>query len=401
MDRINLQDASFGKDEINEAVDSLRSTQVVMGSKCRNFETKWSKWQNIKNSVFVNSGSSANLLIISLLKSKRASYQLKNGDEILVPAVTWSTTLAPIIQLGLKPVLVDVDPKTFNISIDSCQKVLTPKTKGIFAVHLLGNPVHLDQIRDFCQTHNLLLLEDACEAIGAKWNKIKVGNFGVASSFSFMFAHHMTTIEGGMICTQNKDDANVIKANRAHGWIREFDKSSKNKIIKSEKPRNDKFYFWDMGYNLRPTEINASFGIHQLNKIDHFIRIRKRNFELYMNELKKFENSIQFQELEDVNKSERSNFAFGFYFKDPSFIREDFLNYLDRNHIESRPLVAGNLLRNGFFSLYCDNSSYPVQLPVADLIHDNGLYLPNHQNLSEKDIKYITQTIIKYMKDNN
>ncbi len=395
MKKIRLQEVSYGKREIKEALESLNSTQLTMGKKCRLFELEWNKWQKSKYSTFVNSGSSANLIIISLLRSKRGNYKLKQDDEILVPSVTWSTTLFPIIQLGLKPVLVDVNPKTFNVSVESCEHALTQNTKAVFVVHLLGNPCNMDKIIDFCQSNNLLIIEDCCEAPGAKWNEEKVGNFGIASSFSYMFAHHMTTIEGGMVCCKTELDNKIINANRAHGWIREFTEKQKQEILDELQPDDDRFLFWDLGYNFRPTEINASFGLHQLKKLDEFINIRNSNFNTYQERLKSISDKIQIQELEDPKKSLRSNFAFGIVIKDKRYSRKALFHHLDKNGIESRPLVGGSLKEHAFYKLYFQTNDH-ISLEVSENIHKNGFYLPNHQGMDERDVEYICNKLLEF-----
>ena len=343
----------------------------------------------------VNSGSSANLLMIQLLMSKRGQYRLSRGDEILVPAVTWSTTLFPIIQLGLKPILVDVDSKTFNISISSCREALSKKTKGIFLVHLLGNPANMEKIMSFCEDRNLLLLEDCCESHGAQWSNDKIGTFGIASSFSYMFAHHMSTIEGGMVSTTDPLNNSIIKASRAHGWVRELNEKEKNKILEDNLNHDKNFLFWDVGFNIRPTEINAVFGICQLEKLDGFIKIRNENFEHYKILTEKLFDKIQIQELESEKKSFRSSFAFGFFIKDTKkFSKIKLINYLKAKGIESRSMVAGNLARHPFYSLYCESPR--VDLATSDKIHDGGIYLPNHQGLTKDDIDYVASKLISF-----
>lgn len=397
MKTIKLQEPSFGKLEVKHALEVLESTQVVMGKKTIEFQKKWGEWLNMPYNTMVNSGSSANLLIMHLLTSKRGNYKLNPGDEIIIPAVTWSTTLFPILQLGLKPVLADVNPKTFNIDVASCQKVLTKKTKAVFIVHLLGNPCNMDEILKFCNENNLILIEDCCEAHGSGWENKKTGTFGIASSFSFMFAHHISTIEGGVVSVKNLHDDSVVKAGRAHGWIREMDTDIKSTIFEESGFDDDRFLFWDTGYNVRPTEISAVFGVDQLEKIDSFIQTREHNFNRYINKLKELQNHIQVQELENPTKSHRSNFAFGFYLKEQNkYSRKALVKHLHENRIESRPLVAGNLARHPFYPLYCEKPN--TELSNADKIHFGGMYLPNHQNLTESDIDYVCEKLTAYFK---
>lgn len=392
---VKLQEPSFGADEIAEALDSLNSTMVVMGEKCRRFESSWNSWQGSGHSVFVNSGSSANLVMIGMLRSRRGPYALEDGDEVLIPAVTWSTTLFPVMQLGLKPVLCDVDPRTFNIDLESCRAALTERTRAIFVVHLLGNPCDMDAITAFAREHDLILLEDCCESHGARWNGTRVGNFGAASSFSFMFAHHISTIEGGMVCTKSDMDYRISKSQRAHGWVREFEPEERREIMETYGADDDRFLFWDIGFNVRPGEINAAFGLHQMEKIDGFIERRRANLELYRAGVAPILDKIQIQEPADSELAWNSNFSFGFYITDPGYKRRDLFAFLSDNGIECRPLVAGNLSRHPYFDLYRDKIRC-MELPNADKIHFNGLYLPNHQGMTAEDVAYVTDRLVEF-----
>tara|TARA_B100000315_G_scaffold257061_1_gene304651 strand:- start:2845 stop:4047 length:1203 start_codon:yes stop_codon:yes gene_type:complete len=395
---IRLQEPSYGENEIKDIINILRSTNVVMGEKTRQFQDNWSKWIDIPYSTMVNSGSSANLLMIQMFISKNGKYRFKKGDEVLVPAVTWSTTLFPIIQLGLNPVLVDVKDDTFNIDVKSCEKAITKRTKALFAVHLLGNPVNIDELTDFCNNNNLIFFEDCCEATGTMWNNKKIGTFGVASSFSFMFAHHISTIEGGVICCKDELDDSIIKASRAHGWIREINEERRQDVINNSEIDSENFLFWDLGYNVRPTEISAILGINELRRIDKYVEIRNQNHEEYKKRLEPLNDKIQIQNLEDQKKSFRSSFSFGFFIKNTAkYPKRKVIEYLNYHRIESRTLLAGNLARHPFYSMYCETPK--VNLINSDKIHHGGLYLPNHQKINNEDINYITDHLISFFSD--
>lgn len=393
--RVGLQVSTFDQKDIDGIHEVLESTMVVMGEKTREFERRWSDWQGSPFSLMVNSGSSANLLITHALVSRRGPYRLEVGDEVLVPAVTWSTTVFPILQLGLKPVLVDVKPDTFNMDVDSCRRAMSLRTRAMFAVHLLGNPAHLDELSEFCGEHRLVLLEDCCESHGAMWNGQRAGAFGAMSSFSYMFAHHISTVEGGMVCCASPADRNVLTAARAHGWIRELPEDVRRDIVDQSDVYDDRFVFWDVGFNLRPTEISASLGITQLSKIDNYIRTRNRNFDLYQSLLDPLADRIQMQVLEDDAKSVRSNFAFGFYIRDTDrHPRRDLFEHLRERGVECRPLVAGNIARHPFYDLYCEPPR--VALPVSDAIHRGGLYVPNNQSMDEADVEYVASCVREF-----
>ena len=395
---VRLQVSTFDDSDIRTVMELFDTTMLVMGEKTQEFQRKWSQWEGMPFSTMVNSGSSANLLIVQLLISKRGRYQLQPGDEVLIPAVTWSTTLFPVLQLGLKPVLVDVKPDTMNIDAASCRKALSRKTRAVIAVHLLGNPANMDELADLCADHDLVLVEDCCEAHGALWHRQKVGSFGALSSFSFMFAHHMSTIEGGVVCCSTREDDAILKATRAHGWIREIDDATRKEILEKTPHDDTRFLFWDVGFNVRPTEISAALGSSQLEKLDRYIDTRNRNHELYRRELAPVSEHIQVQEPEDPVRAGPSSFAFGLYIRDTGrFRRRDLVAHLEARGVESRPLVAGNLARHPFYPLYCEPPR--VELAVSDAIHVGGLYLPNHQGMSEDDVRYVASHVREFFLD--
>ena len=272
---IPLNVPSFGWEEVWESLDSLLSTQVTMGRKVKQFEQMFADYIGVNHAIMVNSGSSANLLALSVLTNPVLSDHWVAGDEIITPAVTWATTVFPMINCGLVPVLVDVDIDTFNLLPEEVEKAITPRTKAIMPVHLLGNPCDMDTITAISQKHNLRIIEDTCEAHGAEWKGKKVGSFGDFASFSFFFTHHISTIEGGMLVTDNEELAELARAMRVFGWIRELrDRESLAALHPDIDPR---YLFINLGFNLRPTEIQGAFGIHQLPKLDNYIEIRRAN----------------------------------------------------------------------------------------------------------------------------
>ena len=217
---VRLHEPTFSADEINAALDCLLSTHVTMGQKVKSFETAFSSSGTFGPGVMVNSGSSANLLAIAALTNPEARDGLQPGDEVIVPALSWSTTVWPLVQLGLIPVVVDIDPTTLNVDPNEIEAAITEKTRGIMVVHVYGNPCELDAIQDICNRHSLILIEDCCEALGANYDGKSVGNFGRVGTFSFYFSHHITTLEGGITIAQEQEDAELMRILRAHGWIR-------------------------------------------------------------------------------------------------------------------------------------------------------------------------------------
>lgn len=377
-------DDSFTEKEFGAVMECLRSGAYTQGKLVDLFEQKFAQWNGSKYAVMVNSGSSANLLMVFMLKEY---FHLNDGDEVIVPCVTWPTTIYPLIQNNLAPVLCDVD-ESFNLDISSFKRMISPKTKAVFLVHLLGQPARLAEIQRVCREHNLILLEDACESLGAKYSERKVGNFGAMGSFSLYFGHHMTTIEGGMIVTDDFKLADLLKSARSHGWVRN---SARQELY--PEPENKNYLFDMLGYNLRSTDLNASIGLIQLENLDESIKIRKENHNYFREKLKDIRLAEEFGlDVQKVNlETEKytSSFSFALIFKTKEE-RDFILKNLGGRGIESRPIVAGNLLKQPVFkyaNLKSDNTSY------ADRIHDCGIYLPNNQFMNKMKMDYMLNAV--------
>jgi len=373
--RINLMEDSITDKEISAINDCLRSGKYTQGALVDEFERKFAEWNGSKYAVFVNSGSSANLLMVAYLKEK---FNLKESDEILVPNVTWPTTIFPVIQNGFTPVFCDVD-ESFNISLDSIKKMINEKTKAIFVVHLLGQPAKINEIKKICEERNLILIEDCCESTGAKENGIKVGNFGIMGSFSFYFGHHMTTIEGGMITTNDFHIYDFLKSLRSHGWVKETERENDYPYFK-----NKSFLFDVPGYNLRNTNINAAVGLVQLEKLNGFIERRLENHKYFLEKIKNIRVLTQ-----KVNFNETSSFSLALIFENEQ-IRDYVSENLGKRGIESRPIVAGNLLKQPvFINLNPKKDSEDI----ANKIHNQGIYLPNNQFINKEKVNYMVETV--------
>ena len=290
-DKISLISPSYNEDEVLESIESLLSTYVTMGEKVYTFENLWVKYVGSKYGTMVNSGSSSNLLALEVLANPMIKNRIKPRDEIITPALTWSTTVFPIIDIHATPVFVDSDPNTLTIDTNQLEKALSEKTKAIMPVHLLGHPCNMDDILDFAEDNDLFVIEDCCEAHGAEWKGRKVGSFGDISSFSFFFSHHISTIEGGMLLTNNETYNNLAKSLRAHGWVRE--RPDQNKQLEKYPNFDSRFLFVNKGYNLRPTEIQGAFGIHQIGKLEEFLKIREDNVRYWLQELESIQEYIQ------------------------------------------------------------------------------------------------------------
>jgi len=377
----------------------LNSGIFTMGKYVEKFEKKFANWTGSKYSVMVNSGSSANLLMIeSLLRGQRKKKYLKKGDEIIVPALTWPTTLWPIVQLGLKPVFVDSNYNDLSIDFKKAEKAITKKTRAVFLIHVLGNAANMDKATRFCKKYSLILLEDCCESLGAFYKKKHIGNFGLAGSFSFYFAHHICSIEGGAICTNDKKLVDDLRSFRAHGWIR--NRSDKSHFIKSNKNLDKKFLFVTTGYNVRPTEINAAMGLEQLKKLDFFLKKRDSTINIISKILLSFPDFkiIGLDKLKNnlKNKKYRNHswMNLPILYKKKSFKKfKKILNIFKHKGIETRSIIAGNIIYHPVMK----NIDYKIgtDLNVADNVFKYGFMIGCHQNIKDKSIKALKKAIIE------
>ena len=251
--------------DINLAIKVIKSKQLTMSKITNNFEKEFSKYLGVKYSVMVNSGSSANLLSLFVAKY---SYNLKNGDEVIIPSICWSTSLWPIIQAGLKPVFVDVNLRDYNASLEEIISKISKKTKAILLIHVLGTSLKIDKLLKFTKKKKILIIEDTCESLGSKFKNKYLGTFGNFGTFSFYYSHQITSGEGGMVVTNNKKDYDLLKIMRAHGWDRDIDTNKRN---------SKKFNFINMGFNLRPLEVSAVIANNQLKRLKKFSLIRSIN----------------------------------------------------------------------------------------------------------------------------
>lgn len=362
-----LSMATYGVEEIIEAVDSMCSFRTTMWEKTREFEQQFSAYQGCTDAVMVNSGSSADLLLSYFLANSQNPV-LEQGDQVLVPVVTWPTQIWSIMMAGLNVHLVDVDSKTLNIELDDLERKITARTKAIFLVHLMGNPCQMDRILDIARVHDLLVLEDCCEAMGAKWDGVPLGDFGIASSFSFFFSHHMTTMEGGMIACPDRETADQLRVLRAHGWVRNVDVSRYDLADYDVDPR---YAFVNWGFNVRPTEIQAGFGLRQLQKLPMFNMRREALAAKYF----AFIDQAPFLSRPQVHPLAQPSW-FGLpIMVDPNapFKRKEITDYLESKGVETRPIVAGNVTRHPVAHLF--GEVFEGAYPGGDAIHDRGFYL--------------------------
>ena len=391
--KIKLHEPTFGVEEIFNFTKQLITTNVTMGKQVESFEKKICEKFGFRYAVSSNSGSSANLLMISALMSNLYSKRLKKNDEIIVPALAWSTSIFPLTQYGLKPVFVDCDLKTMNIDIGQVKKAISKKTKGILTIPIYGNPCEMNELTKICKKKGLVLLEDTCESMGAKYNDKFLGKFGLASSFSFYFSHHITCLEGGVTVTDDYELAEIMKIIRSHGWIRNV--QEKEKWIKNYPKIDPNFLFVNEGYNLRLTEPQARMGITQIKKLDSFIKKRRNNADNLMNLMKEFNDFFTYQH--EKKESFHTWFGFTIIIKDIKVIdRRKLCNFLNKNKIETRVIVSGNFASQPVVKTF--KHSVIGDLANANKIMTNGFSIGIHQNLSNNQIKYIFNVFKKYLK---
>ena len=378
MKKIKLVEDTISKDDVQQLICWLETNpRLTKGYQTQEFEKEWSAFNGSKYSIFVNSGSSANLGIVSALVQ---SGRLKN-NKVLVPSVSWSTTISPVIQCGLEPILVDADKDNLGMCpIDLERKIKEHNPSACIIVHVLGFPCDMKPILQICEDSECILIEDSCESVGSVYSGKKTGCFGLASSFSFYFGHHMSTIEGGMICTDDYDFYQLLKSIRSHGWDRDLDDETKLELREKHEVNdfNALYTFYYDGFNLRSTDLQSFIGRNQLKNLPHTISKRKSNFDLY-------------QTLMDIpwKPNPRGDIISNFAYPIIAENKTQIVNELRENNIECRPLICGSIGRQPFWV-----KRYGIhKMEVADRIHDYGLYVPNHQDMSDDDVYRVCEVV--------
>lgn len=391
--RYSLATTTWDDAEIKAILGVITSDHYTMGEKVKQFEIDSAKYFGSKYCVMVNSGSSANLLSVAALMY-HSKYSLKPGDEVIVPAVSWSTTYYPLYQYGLKLKFVDISLDTLNIDIEQLEAAISRETKAIYAVNLLGNPNDFNKLKDICEKNNLILLEDNCESMGAKYGDKYTGTFGVVGSMSSFFSHHICTIEGGLTLTDDEEMYHILLSLRAHGWTRNLPKNS-SIYQKSDSDFYELFRFVLPGYNLRPMEISGALGIEQLKKLDKILHVRKLNANLFLKlffESDKFMTQKHFDNEPFFSQAESSWFGFSLILK-PEFAghRDNLVKYLTENGVESRPIVAGNFVNNPVIKYF--NYSIHGMLNNAEYLDKNGLFIGNNDKDLSEELYYFNDLI--------
>lgn len=368
-----LASSSWDKKEYAAMQRVIDSDIFTMGVNVKEFEKQFAKYVGSNYCIMVNSGSSANLLMIaSLFYCSNSSLRLERGDEVIVPPVSWSTTYYPLLQYGLKLRFVDIDVETLNYDLDQLEEAVTERTRLIVAVNLLGNPNDYVEINKIIGQKDIILVEDNCEAMGAEFSERKTGTFGLMGSFSTFFSHHISTMEGGLIVTNDEELYHILLSLRAHGWTRDLPKNNYVCGEKSDDPFKESFRFVLPGYNVRPLELSGSIGLEQLKKLPCIIDSRRENARLFVKALDGHPDILIQSE---IGKS--SWFGFSLVVRPGSpFTREKLLGLLSQRGFETRPIVAGNFINNEVIK-YFELKDLP-ELKNAGYVGSNGLFIGNH-----------------------
>ena len=368
-----LATSSWDELELNSIKDVIAADRFTMGEKVKTFEDNFASYFGSRYAVMVNSGSSANLMIVAALRYiQDPKFKLHAGDEIIVPAISWATTYSPLHQYGLHLKFVDVNSLTLNYDLVALSDAISDKTRAIMVVNLLGNPNDFDEIKRLTANKNLILIEDNCESLGAKFKGKSTGTFGIMGSFSFFYSHHISTMEGGMVLTNNEDLYYLMLSIRSHGWTRDLPKRHKFLNLAGRDPFTEAFNFILPGYNLRPLEMSGAIGIEQLKKLPNIIKERRQNGMLFQSKMAEHPKFIIQQEI-----GESSWFGFSLVLrKEFENQRESIAYQLQNLGFECRPIVAGNFVKNEVTKYF----DYEVhgELKNADYIDKNGLFVGNH-----------------------
>ena len=375
------------KKELAEFI--LRSNRLSMDEQCFHFEIEFAAFQGRKECILFNSGGSANLALLQACKNLG---RLKDGDEIGFSALTWSTNTMPIIQMGFVPVPLDCNVKTLNVmSSDLEVAIKRSNLKALFITNVLGFTGDLAKIKELCDKNGIILLEDNCESLGTELKEGKAGNFSLGSSFSYFVAHHMSTIEGGSICTDDLELAEMLRIVRANGWDRNLSSSQQRKWRDRYKIKDEfqaKYTFYDLAFNFRPTEITGFLGRNQLKKLQTNLIIRQNNFD---------ELSLSIKKNSDLISLDRSHIEFLSSFAIPIIcvspeVRQNYFEQFSGAGIEIRPMIAGNIQKQPFYKKYIKKD---VPLPSTDFIHECGFYCGNYPEMTKSDIDTIRSCLHK------
>lgn len=381
--KYKLSDDTWNEHEISAIHTVLDANMFTMGERVREYEQRFAGKFGVRYALMVSSGSAANLLAAAALVY---SGKLKKGDEVIVPAVSWSTTYFPLFQMGLKLRFVDIDRHTLNMDTEKLAAAVTDKTRMICLVHLLGNPNDFDKIEKICTDRDIIIMEDNCESLGAEYKGRMAGTMGLIGTFSTFYSHHLCTMEGGMAVTNDEELYHYMLCIRAHGWTRNLPKDSKI-YSKSENEFYESYNFIVPGFNLRPLEMEGALGTEQLKKMDAIIAQRRENAAYFREKMSQFKD-IRLQKETGIS----SWFGFSMVLEGKlAGRRDEVVKKLTEAGIEVRPIVAGNFTRNSVIRYF--DYTISGELPASDEIHENGFFIGNHSKNNFAEIDYFAKKL--------
>jgi CDP-6-deoxy-D-xylo-4-hexulose-3-dehydrase len=389
IQKYSLLEMGFNNQDLKKGIDVLKTGFITMNKETEKFEKIFAQKLNVKYALMVNSGSSANLLAAFAACNPLRENRFKRGDHALIPALCWSTSLWPLVQSGLKPKFIDVDPKTLNLDADYIISKITKKTKVIMLVNVLGISANNRKIVNYAKKKNIIIIEDNCEALGAKYGEIFLGTFGDFGTFSFFYSHQITSGEGGMIVCNNKKDYEILLALRSHGWSR--GKGVYERNAKKYPNLDPRYIFINSGFNLRPTDIQAAIANNQFKRLDTFRKIRSTNKNKIINLLKKDKRwNNQFRFVEYSKKIKASYMVLPILIDKKFFYKKKkFINFLEKNGLETRPIISGSFVNQPCCKLYNLNPGNK-RFRGAQEIQDLGFVIGLHtQNIKMPKVKFI------------
>jgi CDP-6-deoxy-D-xylo-4-hexulose-3-dehydrase len=391
--KYSLLDDAFSKQDLLEGIKVILSKKITMSKITSIFEKNFAKSIGSKYAVMVNSGSSANLLAVFAACNPLRKNRFVPGDEAIIPAVLWSTSLWPLVQAGLKPVFVDIDPSTLNADIKLLISKITSRTKLIMAIHVLGNSTDIETLRKICTQKKIILIEDTCESLGSKFKNKNLGTFGDFGTYSFYYSHQITSGEGGMVTCNTLDDYKILYSLRAHGWARGINALKNKKKIGN---LNKDFVFINSGFNLRPTDIVAAMAFNQFKRLKNLMKIREDNRTKIINQLLNSNNwNHQFVFVKAALNVSPSWFGLPILISE-RFIncKNKFLKYLNQKGIETRPIISGNFMNQPCVKLYKLNENNE-KFVNAQLIDDRGFFIGLHtQKITKHQLEYLEMHLL-------
>ena len=398
-----LSEDGILNEDINLASKVLKSKQITMSKITRKFEIQFAKKMGSKYALMVNSGSSANLLAVyaagNLLRKKR----LKPGDEVLIPILCWPTSLWPLVQFGLKPIFVDIDTTNLNISDNEIEKKITKKTRAIMLINALGNCCDLFKIKKIAKKNNLIIFEDNCESLGSRYKNKNLGTFGDFSTFSFFYSHQITSGEGGMVTCNNKEDYEILFTLRSHGWLGGLmsyprNLSSYKKYINKYPKLDPRYIFSNSGFNLRPMDITAAIGLNQFKKLNQFKFSRNKNRSKILNKLISSKNwKKQFKFIEPRENLDPSWMVLPILVnKKYKKVKKKFLSFLDKNGVETRPIISGSFNNQPSYKLYGFQKYNQKVFKNSQYVQDHGFVIGLHKHLMKvKTLNKLCKLMLK------